>query len=355
MQERNIINGTTTAVVAPLMDFYNSLIPFLFLAIVLIFVDSRFGIAAAKKRGEPIRTSRKWRRAINKLVDYICWVTLAGLFGQTFGTILGMPVLSVLLLLVVYGIEISSCFNNYFEAKGINKKVNIFKLFSRPEIEKCIEDIPDKKKGEKERRKRKEKTKMSKIVILDNGHGKETAGKRSPIWGDGSQLFEWEFNRDIVRRIAAKLDDLAIGYEILTPETNDVSLVERCRRANEIYRNYNEKAFLVSVHANAGGGTGWEVYTSPGETKADAIATVFAEEAQRVFVPDGWRMRFDYADGDPDKEAAFYILKHTSCPAILTENFFMDTEKDCRFIMSNEGREQIANMHVSAIKRVIKL
>ena len=99
---------------------------------------------------------------------------------------------------------------------------------------------------------------MKPIVILDNGHGEETAGKRSPVWGDGSQLFEWEFNRDIVRRIAAKLDDLAIGYEILTPETNDVSLAERCRRANEIYRNYNEKAFLVSVHANAGGGTGWE-------------------------------------------------------------------------------------------------
>ena len=77
---------------------------------------------------------------------------------------------------------------------------------------------------------------MKPIVILDNGHGEETAGKRSPLWGDGSQLFEWEFNRDIVRRIAAKLDDLAIGYEILTPETNDVSLAERCRRANEIYR-----------------------------------------------------------------------------------------------------------------------
>lgn len=196
---------------------------------------------------------------------------------------------------------------------------------------------------------------MKPIVILDNGHGEETAGKRSPLWGDGSQLFEWEFNRDIVRRIAAMLKADGIKFEILVPEESDVSLPERCRRANEIYRNYNEKAFLVSVHANAGGGTGWEVYTSPRETKADAIATVFAEEAQRVFVPDGWRMRFDYADGDPDKEAAFYILKHTSCPAILTENFFMDTEKDCRFIMSDDGREQIADMHVAAIKRVLTL
>lgn len=147
MQERNIINGTTTAVVAPLLDFYNNLIPFIILAIVLIFVDSRFGIAAARKRGETIRMSRKWRRAINKLVDYVCWVTLAGLFGQAFGTILGIPVLSGLFLLIVYGIEVTSCFNNYFEYKGIKKKVNIFKLFNRPEVENCIEDIPDKKEG----------------------------------------------------------------------------------------------------------------------------------------------------------------------------------------------------------------
>lgn len=196
---------------------------------------------------------------------------------------------------------------------------------------------------------------MKPIVLLDNGHGKETAGKRSPIWSDGSQLFEWEFNRDIVRRIAEKLQADGVPYRILVPEENDISLSERVKRANEIAKENNGKVYVLSVHANAGGGTGWEVYTSPGETKADAIATVFAEEAQRVFVPDGWRMRFDYADGDPDKESAFYILKHTSCPAIVTENFFMDTEKDCRFIMSDDGREQIADMHVAAIKRVVKL
>ncbi len=136
--------------VAPLLDFYNNLIPFILLAIVLIIVDSRFGIAAARKRGETIRTSRKWRRAINKLVDYVCWVTLVGLFGQTFGTILGIPVLSGLLLIIVYGVEISSCFNNYFEYKGIKKKVNIFKLFNRSDVENCIEDVEDtKKEGEK--------------------------------------------------------------------------------------------------------------------------------------------------------------------------------------------------------------
>lgn len=196
---------------------------------------------------------------------------------------------------------------------------------------------------------------MKPIVLLDNGHGKETAGKRSPVWSDGSQLFEWEFNRDIVRRIAEKLEADGIPYRVLVPEENDISLTERARRANEYAKEFNGKAYVLSIHANAGGGTGWEVYTSPGQTPSDAIATVFFEEAGREFVPDGWRMRSDYSDGDPDKEANFAILTKTTCPAVLTENFFMDTEKDCRFIMSEDGRERIANMHIAAIKRVITL
>ena len=194
---------------------------------------------------------------------------------------------------------------------------------------------------------------MSKVVILDNGHGKETAGKRSPIWGDGSQLFEWEFNRDIVRRIAAMLKAEGIKFEILVPEDNDVSLPERCRRANVIHADCGNNAVLFSVHGNAGGGTGWECYTSVGQTKADAIATVLCKEAEKEFAPDGWKMRFDHTDGDPDKENQFYILKHTVCPAVLSENFFMDTEKDCRFMLSDAGRERIAKIHYEAIKRIL--
>lgn len=143
MQDRCIINGTTATIVAPLIDFYSQILPFVVLAIALIIADTRFGVEAAEKRHETIRASRKWRRAINKLVDYICWITLAGLFGQTFGVVLGIPVLSALMLIVIYGIEISSCYNNYFEARGIRKKVNIFKLIKRSDIEECIEDVAE--------------------------------------------------------------------------------------------------------------------------------------------------------------------------------------------------------------------
>ena len=100
---------------------------------------------------------------------------------------------------------------------------------------------------------------MSKVVILDGGHGVDCAGKRSPMWGDGSQLFEWEFNRDIVRRIAAMLKADGVKFEILVPEDNDVSLPERCRRANVIHADCGNNAVLFSVHGNAGGGTGGNV------------------------------------------------------------------------------------------------
>lgn len=136
--------------IMPLLTFYENLMPYILLAISLIIVDSRFGVKASRKRGETIRPSRKWRRAINKLVDYVCWVTLAGVFGQAYGSVLDIPTLAALMLLVVYGIELTSIFNNYFEYKGMRIKINVFKLFRRPDIEQCIEDVGDDKTKENE-------------------------------------------------------------------------------------------------------------------------------------------------------------------------------------------------------------
>ena len=142
MQERNVLAGATATVISPLVDFYGKLIPFLLLAILLIAIDSRFGIQASKKRGETIRTSRAIRRAINKFVDYICWITLAGMPGQTFGVVFHIPLLSVIVLLVVYTIELSSIFNNYFFCKGIKLKFNGLKFISKvsgTNVEEIIE------------------------------------------------------------------------------------------------------------------------------------------------------------------------------------------------------------------------
>lgn len=149
MQERNIIGSATTVALTPFIDFYQALVPYIILAIVLIIADSRFGIEAAQKRGEVIRQSRKWRRAINKLVDYICWISLAGVFSNAYSNILGIPALSGVVLLIVYAIEITSCFNNYFEFKGIKMRLSFNALFSEwfKKVSKTDVDIVEKEKS----------------------------------------------------------------------------------------------------------------------------------------------------------------------------------------------------------------
>lgn len=188
------------------------------------------------------------------------------------------------------------------------------------------------------------------MIILDNGHGKNTLGKRSPIWEDGSQLFEYEFNRHVVQIIKQELEYLGIECCVLVPEEEDISLQKRCERANKIYQN-DKSSFLISIHANAGGGKGWEVFTSVGQTESDNIASYIFASARNVFP--SVKFRLDYSDGDADKEAQFYILRKTNCPAVLTENFFMDTKSDCDILFSLEGRKKIAMLHVNGIVKYL--
>lgn len=131
MDERNIIGGITAAAMSGFIEFLEPLKWFLLAAAILILVDLRFGIAAAKMRGEMVRFSRAGRRTVNKAVDYVCWILLAGAFGKAFGIPFDIPLLPAIVLIVVFGFEINSCFNNYFEAHGKKFKLNIFSFLSK--------------------------------------------------------------------------------------------------------------------------------------------------------------------------------------------------------------------------------
>ncbi len=104
----------------------------------------------------------------------------------------------------------------------------------------------------------------------------------------------------------------------------------------------------MCVHANAGGGSGVEIYTTPGDTESDKIATIFGEAFKNEFPTE--TLRTDFSDGDLDKEQRFYVLSKTKMPSILTENFFMDNVKDFQAILNTiEGRQRIINYHLKAI------
>jgi hypothetical protein len=129
-QERNLINGATSVVLSGMIDFLAPLKWFALLGLVLIIADLRFGIEAARVRGEKIRFSRAGRRTVNKLVDYTCWIFLTAALSKAFVPF-DIPLFPSLVLLVIYGFEINSCFTNYFEARGKKVKVDIFGLLKK--------------------------------------------------------------------------------------------------------------------------------------------------------------------------------------------------------------------------------
>ena len=192
-------------------------------------------------------------------------------------------------------------------------------------------------------------------ILLDNGHGQDTPGKRSP---DGF-FREYAYTRFLASQIQEQIIALGLDAQLLVPELGDIPLPERCRRVNAICQEFGKgQVILISLHVNAAGNgrewmnaRGWSCYTTRGETAADSMATALYEAA-KYWLP-GMRLRTDYTDGDPDIEKDFYLLRHTQCPAVLTENLFMDNKEDVAFLESGEGAQAIINLHVEGIFRYI--
>lgn len=190
------------------------------------------------------------------------------------------------------------------------------------------------------------------LILIDNGHGSNTAGKRSP---DG-RLLEYKYTREIAKSVVSRLRNSGYNAELLVPEVYDVPLLERVHRVNVKCQSLGkENVLVVSIHCNAAGdgkkwmnATGWEIWTSEGRTESDDLADHFMISAKSCF--DGQTIReWKKRDGERDKEAGFTILKNTLCPAVLTENFFMDNKKDVAYLLSDEGKWAVVKCHIDAI------
>lgn len=179
-------------------------------------------------------------------------------------------------------------------------------------------------------------------ILIDNGHGVDTAGKRSP---DGS-LREYKYAREIAEKVVSELKKRGFDAERIVKEENDISLSERCRRVNSICDRIGTKnVILVSIHCNAAGNgsqwmnaRGWEAWTSVGQTAADKMADCLYKAAEET----DFKIRKDTTDGDPDKEGHLYILKHTKCPAVLTENLFKTIKKTWRFFCQKREKKRLS-------------
>lgn len=212
------------------------------------------------------------------------------------------------------------------------------------------------------------------VVILGTAHGSNVPGKQSP---DG-KFREYAYSRKIINLIKPKLE--ALGYIVfvdilqnLVPTPQKVELQNRVSIVNKICADYGAgNCLYVSIHVNAAGNGrnwekagGWCAFTTKGKTKSDIAAECFYEEAEislkdyvaimeagkakGIYSKQQRPFRIDKADGDKDLESNFYVIYHTKCPAVLTENLFQDNEEDVAFLTSEKGVNAIVDLHVNGI------
>lgn len=160
---------------------------------------------------------------------------------------------------------------------------------------------------------------MSKKVVIDAGHGGfgVTAGKRTPYLSKlGRVIYEWEGNALIAGFLASELQ--RCGIEVIRTDDitgkTDVPLFTRTHKANNL-----KVDFFVSLHHNAGGGTGLETFSYPNSSNSLIASRAILDELMKSGVKRVNRGA---------KTADFHVLRETRMPAVLIEYGFMDYVKD---------------------------
>lgn len=191
------------------------------------------------------------------------------------------------------------------------------------------------------------------FIVLDCGHSKMTAGKRSP----NGEFLEFEYNRILGHRIGKRLTELGINWCFTydTEDEKDLSLTDRANVANRMSKIYGAKnVLLISIHYNAAGdgkdfikASGWEIYTTKGDTVSDWYAEQFVEAAIETLEPYGNNIR-------GHKEHNFTVIHKTVCPSVLIEYGFYTDRSEMEWLKSEEGLNACTELTINGILKCIK-
>lgn len=169
------------------------------------------------------------------------------------------------------------------------------------------------------------------IIGVDKGH---STWDKSPCGAVGL-LNESKENRPVGDKVIQKLR--ALGHTVIDCSCNSASNVDEQLAAIVRKANAQKLDLFLSLHLNAGGGTGAEIYTTnTSGAKQEAKKLIDTYCNRTGFKNRGYKF------------AEFYVLKHTVAPAILIEMCFVDTVAD-KDKWNELGVELIANAIVEGI------
>lgn len=190
-------------------------------------------------------------------------------------------------------------------------------------------------------------------VLIDNGHGCDTPGKCSP----DKRLREYAYCREIAQRVSRELSLRGIDALLIVPGETDTPLKERVRKVNAWARKLGSKnVVLVSIHNNAAGAdgqwhtaSGFSVFVSKNASdNSKQLAQIFTENATAMGLMGNRSV-------PPEKYwvQSLAMTRDTICPAVLTENLFQDNEEEVNFLLSEDGKRAVTNLHVNSIIQYI--
>ena len=169
------------------------------------------------------------------------------------------------------------------------------------------------------------------IIGIDKGH---STWDKSPCGAIGL-LNESKENRLVGNKVIGKLR--ALGHTVIDCSCDSASDVNEQLAAIVNKANSQRLDLFLSLHLNAGGGTGAEVYTTNTSGAKQEAKKLIDTYCNRT----GFRNR-------GHKFSELYVLRHTNAPAMLLEMCFVDTESDFKR-WNNLGVETIANIIVEGI------
>jgi len=171
-------------------------------------------------------------------------------------------------------------------------------------------------------------------VFIDPGHGGSDPGAVA------NGLKEKNLTLAIAKECAKVLR--AAGEQVKMSRTGDTypSLSARCQAAN----SWGADLF-VSVHINAGGGTGFESYIYNGGVSAK---TKRLQDAVHETIAAGCGLK-----DRGQKRANYQVLRDTVMPAVLTENGFIDNKNDAAKMKDSSWLKKVGRLHAEGILKFL--
>lgn len=173
-------------------------------------------------------------------------------------------------------------------------------------------------------------------IAIDDGHGRETAGKRTPAFSDGTVMKENEFNSAVAEYLKTELQQNGFSVLMVAPEQTDTPLKTRVQRANDAHADC-----YISIHANAfgtvwNGANGiesWIYEKVMGGSATERFATAVHKE---LILATGLYNR------GIKRSADLYVLKNTRMHAILVECGFMTNLNEAKLLRDDTYRKRCA-------------